>query len=135
MKIKLLAVVVLLAGCASTADDPMYKRIDWQKSEEYAACKEQLDEEIAQNKKDLEAYEKKKAAAEKAHKEYDEDAAMAEYNKKLVEYEAAKAAGELALMPLRPMSKEMAIMSSVGVMPYVIPLRRCFDPPEGWSSE
>ena len=136
MKIKLLAVGLLLAGCASTADDPVYTRIDWQKSDEYAACKKQLDEDIAQNKKDWAAYKKKKAAAEKAHEEYDEDAATAEYNKKLAEYEAAKAAGEIALMPLRPMSKDMAIISSVGVGPKLIAdVGRCFEPPEGWSAE
>ena len=133
MKIKLLAVGLLIAGCASTADGPVYKRIDWQKSDEYAACKKQLDMEITENKQDWEAYKKRKAAAEEA---YDESAAMAEYNKQLAEYEAAKASGELAVLPLKPLSKEMAILSKVGIGPKLFgDVRRCFEPPEGWNNE
>ena len=97
-----MAVGLLLAGCASTADGPVYKRIDWQKSDEYAACKKQLDLEIADNNQERVAYNKRKAVAEEA---YDENAAMAEYNKKLAEYEAAKAAGELAILPLKTFVK------------------------------
>ena len=133
MNIKWLAVGLLLAGCASTADGPVYKRIDWQKSDEYAACKKQLDLEIADNNQERVAYNKRKAVAEEA---YDENAAMAEYNKKLAEYEAAKAAGELAILPLKPSSKDIAILMKVGPGPKLFgDVGRCFEPPEGWSNE
>ena len=60
---------------------------------------------------------------------------MGEYKKKMAEYETAKAAGKPAVMSLRPMTKEMAIISSIGLGPKLVAVGRCFEPPEDWSAE
>ena len=131
MKLRLLAAGMMLSGCFSTSDEQFWEQYYWLKSDEYAACEEQLEEK----KKEREAYEKKRAAFEKLYSKYDADAAMAEYNKKIAEYEAAKTAGELAVWPGKPPppNKEIAIVASVGFGPK-LPEDGCIKPPEGWSA-
>ena len=117
MKIKLLAFGVLLAGCASTADDPIYSDIDWLKSEEHAACRASLDNEMAVYKKAQAEYEKKAAS-------YDFDSAMKVFEKEMKEYEA----GTRKLMPIRPSAL------GAGLPPKLPNVVKCMKPPEGWTS-
>ena len=117
MNIKLLAVGLFLAGCASSADDPVYERIDWQKSDEYAACK-------ANSEKEMAAYKKAKAQYEKKSASYDFDAAMKVFEKEMKEYEA----GTRKLMPLRPSA------FAAGLPPKLPEVGKCFNPPDGWTA-
>ena len=132
MKTNLFAAGLLLAGCASTADDPVYEQARWMKSDEYLACKNELDKDLAKYKSDAAAYEAKKKAASN---NYNEAAEMEKYNQQLKEYEAAKAAGKIAVMPIIPLGKDLAVMSSIGVGPKLVNVARCHKPPEGWSAE
>ena len=110
-----------LSACMSTADDPVYRQIDWSKSEEYKACKAKEDRSLAE-------YKVAKSAYDKAQSNYDYDAEMKKFEQEMAEFEA----GERKLMPLRP-----SIIGQAGLPPMIpaVAAGQCFRPPEGWVQE
>lgn len=110
---------LVLSACMSTADDPLYRQIDWSKSEEYKACKAKEDRSLAE-------YKVAKSAYDKAKSKYDYDAEMKKFEHEVAEFEA----GERKLMPLRP-----SIIGQAGLPPMIPAVGQCFRPPEGWGQE
>lgn len=108
-----------LSACVSTADDPVYRQIDWTKSEEYKSCKAEEDNARAE-------YESAKMAYEKAQSNYDYDAELQKFEREMSEFEA----GKRKLMPLRP-----SVIGPSGLGPMLPTVGQCLRPPEGWVPE
>jgi len=110
---------VLLAGCFSKADDPLYNRIDWQQTDDYKACKSGEAAAVKANKAEWTKYNLKLAKAK------------AEYPQKLKQYERAlkdyKQNG--GLMPLGVSIPEL----SVGPGPLLLAAGKCFNPPKNFK--
>jgi len=114
-----LFVPIVLSACMSTADDPVYRQIDWTKSDEYKACKEKEDKSLAE-------YKAQKSAYDKAQSNYDYDSELKKFEREMADFEA----GKRKLMPLRP-----SVIGQAGLSPMIPALGQCFRPPEGWMPE
>ena len=108
-----------LSACMSTADDPVYRQIDWTNSEEYKACKAKEDKSLAE-------YKVQKSAYDKAQSNYDYDAELKKFEQEMAEFDA----GKRKLMPLRP-----SVTGPAGIGPKLPNVGQCFRPPEGWMPE
>ena len=114
-----LFVPIVLSACMSTDDDPVYRQIDWTKSEEYKACKAKEDKSLAE-------YKAQKSAYDKAQSNYDYNSELKKFEREMAEFEA----GQRKLMPLRP-----SIIGPAGIGPKLPKVGQCFRPPEGWMPE
>ena len=110
---------IVLSACISTVDDPVYRQIDWTKSDEYKVCKNKEDKEQAD-------YQAAKAAHEKAQSNYDYGAELKTFEQQMAEFEA----GERKFMPLRP-----SVITSVVLGPGLPVVGKCFKVPDGWAPE
>ena len=117
---------IVLSACMSTADDPIYRQVNWTNSDEYKVCKDNEDKEQAD-------YQAARAAHEKAQSNYDYEAELKDYEAGLKNFEQQMAefeAGERKFMPLRP-----PVIRSVIFGPRLPVIGKCFKVPDDWASK
>ena len=114
-----LVLPLALSACMSTANDPVYRQIDWTKSEAHKLCKTKEDQALLE-------YKAAKLAHDNAQSNYDYDAELKNFEQEMAKYEA----GERKIMPLRP-----SVIGPAGLGPMLPKLGQCLMPPEGWVPE